>query len=140
MNIKSKSHFRQCSDLKYHSDRRCTDIFCSTVAGLRKLHLSDRLFKDGRCARQKELFSLCRCCEMSDWLENVLCLRNRILPVSPSETKSLPLYDERYRGYGAGDKALHFHLMNKMGFDVQVLWVIDCPRPAVASSEIFLFL
>eukprot|EP00041_Stephanoeca_diplocostata_P032371 m.1036255 g.1036255 ORF g.1036255 m.1036255 type:complete len:479 (+) comp24139_c2_seq13:262-1698(+) len=42
-------------------------------------------------------------------------------PYFVGETKSLPLYDERYRGYGAGDKALHFHMMYKMGFDIKVL-------------------
>lgn len=32
-------------------------------------------------------------------------------PYFVARTGDLPLYDERYRGYGAGDKALHFHLL-----------------------------
>jgi hypothetical protein len=42
-------------------------------------------------------------------------------PYFVARTNDLPWYDERYRGYGAGDKALHFHLLYKLGFDVKVL-------------------
>mmetsp|Transcript_28201 Transcript_28201/g.73938 ORF Transcript_28201/g.73938 Transcript_28201/m.73938 type:complete len:486 (+) Transcript_28201:99-1556(+) len=42
-------------------------------------------------------------------------------PYFVGRTNELPWYDERYRGYGAGDKALHFHLMYKLGFEVTVL-------------------
>ena len=33
----------------------------------------------------------------------------------------LPWFDERFRGYGAGDKALQFHLLYKAGIKVEVL-------------------
>lgn len=42
-------------------------------------------------------------------------------PYFIGRTDSLPPYDERYRGYGAGDKALHFHLLYKSGIQIKVL-------------------
>ena len=36
-------------------------------------------------------------------------------PFFVARLDDLPLYDERYRGYGAGDKALHYHYIHKLG-------------------------
>lgn len=42
-------------------------------------------------------------------------------PYFVARTNEIPWYDERYRGYGAGDKALHFHLLYKLGYQVKIL-------------------
>ena len=47
-------------------------------------------------------------------------------------TNEVAKFDERYRGYGAGDKALHFHLLFKAGFKVYVLadhFLLHVPHP-----------
>jgi hypothetical protein len=51
-------------------------------------------------------------------------------PYFVARTGDLPLYDERYRGYGAGDKALHFHLLCVML--TVVLHVLQAPTSLTA--------
>ena len=52
-------------------------------------------------------------------------------PYFVAAVSDLPSYDERYRGYGAGDKALHYHYAHKLGLATLVhpnLFVLHLPH------------
>eukprot|EP00039_Didymoeca_costata_P030267 m.28703 g.28703 ORF g.28703 m.28703 type:complete len:417 (-) comp8026_c0_seq2:87-1337(-) len=53
-------------------------------------------------------------------------------PYFVAHTNEITLFDERYRGYGAGDKALQFHLLFKAGLQAFVLptyFLLHIPHP-----------
>ena len=50
----------------------------------------------------------------------------------------IPLFDERYRGYGAGDKALQYHYIHKLGFTSLVspaFFVVHLPHEVNPWAE-----